>query len=247
MRKKVDLAHIRAVLFDLDGTLLQVRMSLFIPRYVAGVAEYFSGHAEPERFRSVFLEGVRALIAEPEGESTNEMRLLRFLNEQLGIEADFFRAQMEQYRQQRVEDLAEMTAPIPAAAELVDLCRRLGQKIVLATNPVFPLFMVDARRRWSGLEEVCFDHVTSYENSRYCKPSLHYYREVAAAIGIAPEQCLMVGNDSNHDLAAMGAGMTTYLVDTYLVERPGRRWPSDYRGNHLELLSFLQEHLPGRG
>lgn len=244
--KHTDLSHIRAVLFDLDGTLLQVEMTDFIPRYVDGLAEGFTDLVSTKKFKKIFLDGIRELIAGPADGATNEERLVAFLEKNFSLSLEDFRLRLEPFREQGLELLEEMVTGIPSAREAVEFCRSRGMKLVLATNPVFPLFMIDARRRWSGLDDTWFDHVTSYENSCYCKPSLAYFEEVAEKIAVPTEQCLMIGNDSSHDLAAMGTGMTTYLVDTYLIERPGRRWPSDYRGNHDELLEFLQDHLPCR-
>jgi FMN phosphatase YigB (HAD superfamily) len=241
---RCDLSHIRAVLFDLDGTLVEVRMDEFIPRYVAGLAERFSDLVPAKKFTRTFLDGIRELIQGPADGTTNETRLLRVLERRLSISATDFRLRLRDYRDQGIDELARLVMQIPHAVEAVDHCRRQGLTLVLATNPVFPLFMIDARRRWSGLDDISFDHVSSYENSRYCKPSIAYFEEIAEKIGVPPAACLMIGNDSCHDLAATGAGMTTYLVDTFLVERPGRRWPSDYRGNHTDLLSFLRQNLP---
>jgi len=241
---RVDLSHIQAVLFDLDGTLLQVEMSAFIPRYVAGLAGCFDDLIVPKKFNRAFLNGIRELFVGSTAGDTNEERLLAVLQNDLAITREEFRLRLARFRDEGADDLADLVSGIPEAKKVVELCRSRGLKLVLATNPVFPMFMIDARKRWSGLDETSFDHVSSFENSRYCKPRQAYFEEVAEAIGVAAEQCLMVGNDSNHDLAATSAGMTTYLVDTYLVERPGRRWPSDYRGNHSELLTFLRNHLP---
>lgn len=242
--KHIDLSHIRAVLFDLDGTLLQVEMGEFIPRYVDGLATRFADLISPRKFRKLFLGGIRELILGQPNGATNEERLLAALEKGLPISVLEFRQRLEQFREQGTDALADLVSAIPAAGAAVEHCRSQGHKLVLATNPVFPRFMIDARQRWSGLGGTHFDHVTSYENSRYCKPSLDYFTEVAEQIGVPVNQCLMIGNDSSHDLAAMGAGMATYLVDTYLVERPGRSWPSDFRGNHDELLEFLHDHLP---
>jgi FMN phosphatase YigB (HAD superfamily) len=247
MMSRIDLTHIRAVLFDLDGTLLRVEMNAFIPRYIAGLAACFADLVPPGKFKKTFLGGIRELLLGATDGTTNEERLLAVLQGELALSAAAFRLRLEQFREQGTEALADLVTAIPGAADAVEHCRAQGQTLVLATNPVFPRFMVDARQRWSGLDEARFDHVTSYENSCYCKPNPAYFEEVAETIGIPARHCLMIGNDSNHDLAATGAGMTTYLVDTYLVERPGRRWPSDYRGNHAELLRFLRDHLPDLG
>jgi phosphoglycolate phosphatase-like HAD superfamily hydrolase len=41
------LAKVRGVLFDLDGTLLQVEMREFIPAYIEGLAKHFPDAPDP--------------------------------------------------------------------------------------------------------------------------------------------------------------------------------------------------------
>jgi len=48
----------------------------------------------------------------------------------------------------------------------------------------------------------------------------------------------MVGNDTEHDLSASHLGMTTFLVDTWLIDRRPEFVP-DFRGSHLDLFRFL--------
>ncbi len=49
----------------------------------------------------------------------------------------------------------------------------------------------------------------------------------------------MVGNDTEHDLAARNVGIATFLVDTWLADRLYGDFETDYRGGHPELLQFL--------
>ena len=112
---------------------------------------------------------------------------------------------------------------------------------MIATNPVFPRSVVEARLAWGGLDDFPFHLVTSYENSRFCKPSPAYFEDVLAQTGLAPDECLMVGNDTEHDLAARHAGIPTYLVDTWLIDRLEGEFHADFRGCHKDLLSFLQK------
>ncbi|MFK5926916.1 MAG: HAD family hydrolase, partial [Desulfuromusa sp.] len=140
-------------------------------------------------------------------------------------------------------DLQDLIRPIPLAKQIVKGCHKKGIPLVLATNPVFPMFMIQARMKWAELEEDSFTFLTSYENSYYCKPQSGYFLAIADQLGIPPENCLMVGNDSNHDLAAVAVEMKTYLVDTWIVDRDGSEWPCEHRGDHGSLQKFLQEQL----
>ena len=140
-------------------------------------------------------------------------------------------------------ELQALVRPIPLAKLIVKDCLQQNIPVVLATNPVFPDFMIRARLAWAGLGEFSFAHVTSYENSCYCKPQPGYFTEIADQLGIAPEHCLMVGNDTQHDLAAAAVGMQTFLVDTWVIERAGTPWPCEHRGDHLVLRQFLQKRF----
>ena len=53
------------------------------------------------------------------------------------------------------------------------------------------------------------------------------------------EECLMVGNDSRHDLAARDVGIPTFLVDTWLIDRCQGDFTADLRGDHSFLLDFI--------
>ncbi len=236
--------QLRAVLFDLDGTLLRVQMAEFIPRYINGLAACCADLVKPQKFQQAMLGSIRMLIqADGNGIETNEKRVFATLHERLAVPETLLRERFEQYRRERIDELRPLVKPIPLARTIVEECRRKGVPLVLATNPVFPKFMIDARLAWGELEEQFFSYLTSFENSCFCKPHAGYFREIAERLQLAPEQCLMVGNDTQHDLAAAAVGMSTFLVDTWIVQREGPSWPCPNRGDHAVLQTYLQEIL----
>jgi FMN phosphatase YigB (HAD superfamily) len=233
---------IEAILFDLDGTLLRVQMEHFIPRYVERLAAYCSPQIKTRRFSRAMLDAIRELIiAEGDGHVSNEERLFALLKKQLGIAETLVRECLAHYAEHHLDELQHLVHPIPLAQQIVKDCHRRAIPMVLATNPVFPRFMIEARMAWGELDLGWFRHLTSYENSRYCKPQAGYFAEIAAFLRVPPERCLMVGNDSSHDLAAAAVGMQTFLVDTWLVERNDKKWPCHYRGDHRALQQFLEQ------
>ena len=235
---------IEAILFDLDGTLLRANMQKFIPQYINGLAAYCSRQIKSKQFEKVLLAIIRDLIqTEGDGFTTNEERVYFKMEQELAVPEAMMRAALKQFQQNDLEELQKWIQPIPLAIQIIKECRRKNIPLVLATNPVFPKFMIQARMRWAGLEEESFTYLTSYENSCYCKPQAGYFRTVIDHLGIAAEKCLMVGNDLNHDLAAEAVGIRTYLVDTWLVDRGKPEWSCDNRGDHRSLQLFLQEHL----
>ena len=234
-----------AILFDLDGTLLQVEMRRFIPRYIGGFHHYCRDLVGLEELQLAMRSGIRLLLETEDGGCSNEERLFAFVAAKLNLDPVRLQGRFADFLDQGLETLADAIRPIPGAAALVDLCRRAEVALALATNPVFPRVLVEARCRWGGLDVDMFDLVSCFENSRFCKPQAGYFFDVASELGVRPERCLMIGNDTSHDLAATRAGMTTWLVDTYLLERDGPTWEPDYRGDHGSLQRFLAEKLPG--
>ena len=235
---------IEAVLFDLDGTLLRAQMREFIPQYIRGLSAYCADIVEPIKFEKTLLAIIRDLIhSEGDGLKTNEERVYARMHSDLAIPESKMRESLAHFEKNDLMDLQRYIRPIPLAKQIVNNCHKKGVPLVLATNPVFPMFMIKARMQWAELDEESFVFMTSYENSYYCKPQSGYFEGIAAQLEIAPENCLMVGNDVNHDLSAVAIGMRTYLVDTWVIDREGPEWPCENRGDHSSLQKFLQEEL----
>ncbi|SDZ82817.1 Phosphoglycolate phosphatase, HAD superfamily [Desulfuromusa kysingii] len=235
---------IKAVLFDLDGTLLRAQMREFIPRYLRALSAYCADTVAPEKFAKTLHGIIRDLIhTEGDGLRTNEERVYSKVDNDLAISESKMRECLAQFEKNDLPGLQSFIRPIPLAKQIIKDCHAAGVPLVLATNPVFPMFMIKARMQWAELEEESFAFMTSYENSYYCKPQSGYFEGIAAQLGLASENCLMVGNDINHDLAAGATGMKTYLVDTWLVDRDGPEWPCENRGDHSSLQKFLQQEL----
>jgi FMN phosphatase YigB (HAD superfamily) len=240
-------ANFAAVLFDLDGTLLQVEMRHFIPRYVAGFHNCCSDLVDFERLMRVMRSGIRLLLETVDGSRSNEDRLFAFAASSLELDELLLRERFARFLATGLDELADAVLPIPEAPSLLEHCRRAGVPLVLATNPVFPRTLIEARCRWAGIDLGHFEFLTCFENSYHCKPQPGYFLDIAAKLQVDPKSCLMIGNDTSHDLAATEAGMTTWLVDSFLLERNGPSWEPDYRGDHRQLLSYLREQVSDPG
>jgi len=232
-------ATVKGVLFDLDGTLLQVEMREFVQAYIDGLAKHFPDVPDPAAFGRAIKASIRALLASEEGVASNEEFFLSVLGRHLGIEAALCGERLARYCANGMAGLEPLVRPLALARDILTRCFERGLKVVVATNPVFPRPMVEARLRWAGIADFPFDHVTTFDNSRYCKPHPGYFRDVLGRLGLAPQECVMVGNDTEHDLGARAAGIPTFLVDTWLLDRARGDYVTDYRGGHLDLFRFL--------
>lgn len=234
----------KAVLFDLDGTLLRVNMSAFIPRYVDALAEFCADKVKPKKFKKSLQGATRHLIYEAgDGHSTNEDRMIQYLKRELGLSEETLHSALEHFAKDGFDKLKETVRPISLAQKIISDCSATGVPLVLATNPVFPRFMVEGRMRWGGLNPDDFIYVSCFENSYHCKPQSGYFTDLTTLLKVEPQQCLMVGNDMSHDMAAADVGMTTFLVDTWMVDDNLPHGPCHHRGDHSQLQNFLQRSL----
>ncbi len=238
-----ELNGIDTILFDLDGTLLNVDMHQFIPAYLKGLAHCIPAQIDAHRFcRNMIKRTTERIEQGSDGRLTNEDFYIQAAKTDMGLESTQFHAGLECFYAEKLENLAHHIQPLPLAPKLIQRCNEKNLQVIIATNPVFPHPVTHARLKWGGLDTFEYLHISTYETSRHCKPNLAYFSELLHSFNLTPERCLMVGNDTEHDLSAAHLGIKTFLVDTWLVDR-GNSITPDFRGNHLDLYRFLG-HIP---
>ncbi|MBQ1492474.1 MAG: HAD family hydrolase, partial [Blautia sp.] len=115
-----------------------------------------------------------------------------------------------------------------------------GARVILATNPLFPMVATYSRIRWAGLTPEDFELITTYDNSTTCKPNPAYYLEILEKTGLRPEECLMVGNDVGEDMVAETLGMKVFLLTDCLINL-GKKDISAYpHGGFPELFDYFR-------
>ena len=91
----------------------------------------------------------------------------------------------------------------------------------------------------AGLDIDDFDCITCYENSFYFKPDPAFYSDIAKVLGIATEECIMVGNDDDEDMVVKSIGMKVFLPTNRLINK-GEKDISEYPdGSFEQLMSYL--------
>lgn len=240
---------VEAVLFDLDGTLLELDMDRFLPVYLRRLAAWVADLFDPEDFVRQLIRATTAVMENRDRSRTNEALLYETLWAGLdparhpGARPDRREqalARFERFYREEFPKLQFMARRRPEAAALVEAARARGWKVVLATNPIFPMAAIAERLRWAGLDVGQFDLVTVLENMHSCKPQPDYYLEVADRIGVEPGRCLMVGNDLRQDIApARAVGMAVYVAEG-LVLHEGEPGAVDApRGTLGQLLQWI--------
>ena len=234
---------IKAVLFDLDGTLLPMDQDVFIECYMRLLAGFMVPYDyEPQKLVKTVWEGTGAMMRNATGK-TNENVFWEAFRQVYGPRADTDVPLFEEFYATEFGKARTSCGYNPAAAELIGWLKEQGVRLILATNPLFPRIATMQRIRWAGLDPSDFEIVTTYENSRYCKPDLRYYQEILDEAGFAPEECIMVGNDAREDMAAEGLGMQVFLLTDCLLHGEGKDLSCWNRGGFGELRAFLEKQL----
>lgn len=236
----IDLTKIKAVLFDLDGTLIDVDMNRFVPVYLRRLTEYMKDQVNPVHAMRSLHHAVAAMFANTDASRTLESILLDVLAAELAITPEQYAECLEQFCRNDLEELRPLVTGHPLSSQLVDSALDRGWEVVLATNPIFPRSVIDARLSWGNLDGGVFHHVTDYETAHFCKPSVNFFKEVLDRLQLPAEACLMVGNDTLHDLSASQVGMQTCLLTPWSISRPGTQFRADWQGRHEELLALIE-------
>lgn len=210
---------ITTILFDLDGTLLPMDQDEFVRAYFKLLAKKLAGHGyNPEALLGNIWAGVEEMVKNT-GEYNNEEAFWRTFDKIYGKEVRKDIPLFEEYYRNEFQQVQSVCGFNPQAAETIKYVKEKGLRIVLATNPLFPSVATESRIRWAGLEKEDFELVTTYENSKHCKPNPDYYRDIIEEIGVKPDECLMVGNDVNEDMIAECLGMKVFLLTDCLINK----------------------------
>lgn len=211
----------KAIFFDLDGTLLPLDEKLFVDIYFAELSKVFSVYNIDSKKLVETIWTATHEIIKNDGKRTNEEAFWEKFKSIINIDLSNVKEVLEKfYANEFFTKLKKCSAENNLAKVAVNLAKKNGRKVVLATNPVFPIDAL-VRLKWTGLDIDDFDYVTHYSNSSFSKPNPKYYLDLCKKLDVEPKECLMIGNDERQDIfAASSAGMNCYLVTDYLYTYP---------------------------
>ncbi len=235
---------IKAVLFDLDGTLLPMDQDKFVSAYFKLLAAKLAplGY-EPEKLIDSVWKGTAAMIKN-DGSCKNEDAFWKVFAKIYGEAAVIKdKSVIDGFYSEEFNQVKALCGFAPEAKEVVELVKAKGMRAVLATNPLFPSIATENRICWAGLEPSDFELYTTYENSSYCKPNLEYYKEILAKLNLKPEECLMAGNDVAEDMVAETLGMKVFLLTDCLINKIKQDISGYAHGNFEKLKEFLRQRI----
>ena len=224
----------RGILFDLDGTLLDIDLGEFLDRYFKAlrVAAHDLPVPPDVQVLEAILASTQAMMGAHPERTNREMFYADFLR-RTGVDLDASWGVFERFYAEEFPGLRDGMRSHRGARAVVERALDLGLKVAVATNPIFPRAAIEHRLAWADLTDLPVHVITTYETMHATKPSAEYFLETAAMLGLTAGECMMVGDDRSLDMPASDVGMKTFYVG------PLGDVACDYRGNLEELASLL--------
>jgi HAD superfamily hydrolase (TIGR01509 family) len=181
------MTHVRAVLFDCDGVLVDTEPPT--REFLAARLTAAGMPISPEGVRDLFLGGTLAGVAQ----------VARDRGARIGPDwvAETYEA-MFAY-------LAPRTVPVDGAAALLDRLDAAGISFAVGSNG--PARKMKVTLRVTGLTDRLHPHIYSAQEVGRPKPEPDVYLHAARALGHAPEACVVVEDSPTGARAARAAGM----------------------------------------
>ena len=216
-----------AVLFDLDGTLLDTAGDIALALSRAFADHGHEGPA-PAAVRQMIGKGAPVLVERA------------VLAQGLSLDAAGRAALLERFFHHygRLQDMDECAAePYPGAREALVTLHAAGLPLAVVTNK-YHRFAVGLLQRLDLARHLRV--VVGGDTCERRKPDPMPLHHACTQLGVAPADALMVGDSANDVEAARAAGMPVVLVPYgYTEGEDPRQWPCDHMVDNLAQLPGL--------
>jgi len=173
------------LLLDLDDTLLNSNMDEFIPAYFKLLSLNLQDIIEPGVMFNGLMKGTNKMLKKtsPEG-SLSDVFSSEFY-ELIQVPEKDLAPRLEYFYDEVFPELGSLTSIKPDAIEFVEKAFKQDDRVVIATNPLFPLKAVEHRLRWAGLapEDYQFSLITAFEDFHFAKENIAYFPEIFGRLG----------------------------------------------------------------
>jgi len=204
---------LKAVLFDLDGTLLPMDEDKFTQGYFGMLCKKLApyGYDSFKLIKTIWA-GSKAMIKN-DGTRTNEQAFWDCFVSVYGEEKRKDKVLFEDFYRNDFKAAKQFCGENKKARALIDFVKAQGLKVILASNPLFPRAAMVNRLNFVDLNENDFDDITSYETAHYCKPNPNFYQEILTNNHLRADEVIYFGNSEIEDCEpAIKVGIKSFLV-----------------------------------
>jgi len=214
---------IKAVIFDLDGTLVDSAPDLMLATNHV-LARLERRAITMDEVRSFVGHGARALIARgasATGEAIDEKTL------------DFYHAEFLRYYE---KNIAVNSVAFPGTIDLLELCVANGLKMGVCTNKVEGLSV--RLLQALGMDKY-FGAIVGPDTVNIAKPDPAPYLETVRRLGIPAGNSIMIGDSETDILTARAAGVPVIGVTFGYTQKPVAEFGPDHLVSHFDEVSGI--------
>jgi FMN phosphatase YigB (HAD superfamily) len=234
---------LKAVFFDLDGTLLPLDEQKFIEIYVSELVKKFVPLGYDKNKILDFSQKSIIAMFNNDGSKTNEEVYRDVYKDIFGKYDDNDVNHILDFHQNEFFKTKEACGYNPLAKEIVKFVKDNNLLSVLSTNPVFQKTCTISRMGFTDLIESDFDYITTYENSRFCKPNPNYFIDLLNKFNLKSDEVIVFGNNTYEDgECSLGANIKCYLIKDYLIRHPKAKHEFEIIEMH-EVIDKIKEWL----
>ena len=211
---------IKAVMFDLDGTLIPLKDDEFVRAYFGILCKKLAplGYDDKDLLIKTVLSGDKMMRLN-DGSVLNEVVFWDEFAKVYGDEKRVDERYFHDFYLNEFKNIKSIVAENSKSREIVDFCKSKGLKTIVATSPVFPIEAMVSRLGFVGLNENDFDYISHYSNSTYAKPNPKFLEEVLKNNNLKPEEVLYFGNSEKEDgRPAKALGIKVFIVGDQIIE-----------------------------
>lgn len=227
------------IMFDLDGTLLPLEMDAFESEYFKRLCIKLKDMFSPDILYKCIWDGTREMVLNTDPAKTNKEIFMKKFCDITKTDKDIMYNLFMDFYRNEFDSMKTLYKPSAYIKDSINILKEKGYKLIVATNPIFPMEAIIERINWAGLNEDDFMYITSFEHMHFCKPQIHYYKEIMNILDLNPVDCLMVGNDVEEDLVSSKIGIKTYLIVDHMLNKKKLKVESDYKGTYKEFYQFV--------
>ncbi len=205
---------IKAVLLDLDGTLLNINEPDHLTDTLTLAESCFTTEYQRPGVQRDLLHAIEIMRAPRDHAVTNMQAGMAAMTGNNAVQIATLTGWFRHFYTKVYPQLKPGNAPIPGTDVIAALQAR-GVAIAIAADPIYPLAAVQQRLGWAGLptEASAYAFIANAENMHFTKPNPAYFIEILARISVEPDEAVMVSNSATQDIIpAHAVGLNTFHI-----------------------------------
>ncbi len=207
------MSSVKAITFDLDGTLMHSGNWTTSSAFVFGFVRAYGARIGNRKALTLLKRINRTLRPGLKAEETNEIRVLKIFMEELSLPS------LEETSSDAIRTLGALFHKIKRHFRPEKEMRLILDslpahiRVALATNPAWARPLVEIRMSFGSVDPSRFEFITTAENSYTLKPDPLYYAGLVQKLDLKADEILHIGNEVENDGNARLVGIKTFILD----------------------------------